>query len=95
MTTLLHLNQTLLDVQETLNRERRFSHDACHNLLSGLKLVREGIDVLERDIRIYFEERDRSISCVLGSSQPHTTLIDDAAVDMADQSKKVERKKPE
>ena len=98
MTTLLHLNQTLLDVQETLNRERRFSHDACHNLLSGLKLVREGIDVLERDIRTYFEERDRSISCVLGSSQPHTTLIDDAAtavVDMADQSKKIERKKPE
>jgi hypothetical protein len=78
MTTLLHLNQTLLDVQETLSRERRFGHDVAHNLLSGLKLVREGLDSLERDIKTYFEERDRAISCVLGSSQPYTTLIDDS-----------------
>lgn len=81
MTTLLHLNQTLLDVQETLTRERRFSHDNCHSLLNGLKLVREGLDNLERDIRTYFEERDRSLSCVLGSSQPHTTLIDETGVE--------------
>lgn len=78
MTTLLHLNQTLLDVQETLARERRFGHDTCHSLLNGLKLVRESLDGLERDIRNYFEERDRSISCVLGNSQPFTTLIDES-----------------
>lgn len=79
MTTLLHLNQTLLDVQETLAREKRFGHDTCHSLLSCTKLLREAIDNLERDIRTYFEERDRSIACVLGTSQPYTTLIDDAA----------------
>ena len=77
----MHLNQTLLDVQETLTRERRFSHDNCHSLLSGLKLVREGLDNLERDIRAYFEERDRSLSCVLGNSQPHTTLIDETGME--------------
>ena len=55
MTTLLHLNQTLLDVQETLTRERRFSNDNCHSLLNGLKLVRDGLDSLESDIRTYFE----------------------------------------
>lgn len=81
MTTLLHLNQTLLDVQEALARERRFGHDTSHGLINGIKLVREGLDALERDIRTYFEERDRSLSCVLGSSQPYTTLIDDTSVD--------------
>lgn len=87
MSTLLHLNQTLLDVQETLARERRFGHDTCHSLLSGIKLVREGLDSLERDIKTYFEERDRSISCVLGNSQPFATVIDDAAMPAIDNKK--------
>lgn len=76
MTTLLHLNQTLLDVQETLARERRFSHDTCHSLINSIKLIREGLDGMERDIKTYFEERDRSISCVIGNSSPFTTVID-------------------
>lgn len=78
MATLLHLNQTLLDVQETLLRERRFGRDTCQNLINGIKLVREGLDNMERDIRTYFEERDRSLSCVMGNSQPYATLIDEA-----------------
>lgn len=88
MTTLLHLNQTLLDVQETLAREKRFGHDTCHNLLNGTKLLREAIDNLERDIKTYFEERDRSISCVLGTSQPYTTLIDQGSETVAIGNKK-------
>lgn len=76
MTTLLHLNQTLLDVQETLARERRFGHDTCHSLINSIKLIREGLDGMERDIKTYFEERDRSISCVIGNSSPFTTVID-------------------
>jgi hypothetical protein len=97
MTTLLHLNQTLLDVQETLAREKRFGHDTCHNLLNGTKLLREAIDNLERDIKTYFEERDRSISCVLGNSQPYTTLIDQIGEAASIGSKKTasaESKKP-
>jgi hypothetical protein len=88
MTTLLHLNQTLLDVQETLAREKRFGHDTCHNLLNVTKMLREAIDNLERDIKTYFEERDRSISCVLGTSQPYTTLIDQGSEAVAIGSKK-------
>lgn len=80
MTTLLHLNQTLLDVQEALARERRFGHDTCHSLMASIKLLREGLDGMERDIKSYFEDRDRSISAVLGSSQPFTTVIDQAPV---------------
>lgn len=95
MTTLLHLNQTLLDVQETLLRERRFGHEACHNLMNSLKLIREGLDGMERDIKTYFEERDRSIACVLGNSQPHTTLIDEAADVPPVEAKRVGGKKSE
>lgn len=76
MTTLLHLSQSIADMQDHLSREQRFSHDACHNLLSGVKLCREAIDALERDIRNHFEERDRSVSRLIGNSQPYTTIID-------------------
>ncbi len=79
MTTLLHLNQAVLDMQENLSREQRFSQDACHNLLNGAKLLREAVEALERDIRAHFEERDRSVSRMIGTSQPYTTVIDDAA----------------
>lgn len=96
MTTLLHLNQTLLDVQEVIVRERRFGHDTCHNIMNGIKLVREGLDNLERDIRTYFEERDRSLSCVLGTSQAHTTVIDEAAQKTLPlEEKKTRENKPE
>jgi hypothetical protein len=78
MTTLLHMTQTILDVQETLMREQRFSQDACQNLLTGVKLLREATDALERDIRSHFEDRDRSVSRVIGNSQPYTTVIDNA-----------------
>jgi ankyrin repeat protein len=48
MTTLLHLSQTIVDIQEGLSREQRFSQDACRNLLNATKLVREALDALER-----------------------------------------------
>lgn len=76
MTTLLHLSQTIVDIQEGLSREQRFSQDACRNLLSATKLVREALDALERDIHNNFEERDRSVSRMLGNSQPYTTVIE-------------------
>jgi len=76
MTSLLHLSQTVADMQQELSREQRFSHDACTNLLKGLSLVREATDALERDIKAHFEERDRSISRVLGNSAPFTTTIE-------------------
>lgn len=77
MTTLLHLTQAIVDIQEGLLREQRFSQDACHNLLTGTKLLREGLDALERDIRAQFDERDRSVSRLLGNSQPYATVIDE------------------
>ena len=76
MTTLLHLSQSIADMQDHLSREQRFSHDACRNLLSGVKLCREAIDALERDIRNHFEERDRSVARMIGNSQPYATIID-------------------
>lgn len=95
MTTLLHLNQTLLDVQETLARERRFGHETCHSLINSIRLVREGLDGMERDIKNYFDERDRSISCVIGNSQPFTTVIDQASPATAIEDKKAAASVPE
>ena len=97
MTTLLHLNQAILDVQESLVREQRFSQDACHNLLNGTKLLREALDALDRDIKTHFEERDRSVSRMLGNSQPYTTVIEDTpAIEGASgEAKKVSKAKGE
>ncbi len=83
MTTLLHLNQTVIDIQDRLNREQGFSRDACHSLLNGTKLLREALDALERDVRSHFEERDRSIAIMVGTSQPYTTVIEDHGDDHA------------
>lgn len=76
MTTLLHLTQSIADMQNELSREQRFSLDAKRNLLNGVKLLREAIDALERDILNNFDERDRSIARMIGNSQPFTTVIE-------------------
>ena len=44
--------------------------------MKGVSLVREAVDALERDIKANFEERDRSVSRVLGNSAPFTTTIE-------------------
>jgi hypothetical protein len=63
-------------MQNELSREQRFSLDAKRNLLNGVKLLREAIDALERDILNNFDERDRSIARMIGNSQPFTTVIE-------------------
>jgi hypothetical protein len=68
MTTLQHLSQTVIDMQQELSREQRFADDSCHSLLKGIALLREATDALERDIKTAFEERGRAISRVLGSN---------------------------
>jgi hypothetical protein len=65
-------------MQNELSREQRFSLDAKRNLLNGVKLLREAIDALERDILNNFDERDRSIARMIGNSQPFTTVIENA-----------------
>lgn len=76
MNTLLHLSQSIVDMQQELAREQRFGHDAYNNLLKGTALIREALDALERDIKTVFEERDRSVSRILGNSAPFTTTIE-------------------
>lgn len=78
MTTLLHLAQSISDIQNDLAREQRFSADARRNLLSGVKIIREAIDALERDIAANFDERDRSVSRMIGNSHPFTTVIENS-----------------
>ncbi len=96
MTTLLHLSQTIIDIQDSLNREQRFSRDACHNLLNGTKLLRDALEALDRDIRSHFEERDRSISMMVGTSQPYTAIIEDSNEgNPVLENKKAGGKKPE
>lgn len=84
MTTLLHLNQSIIDFQDSLAREQRFAQDACQNLLNGTRLLREALDALERDIRANFEERDRALARLIGNSQPYTTLIEGGGADAED-----------
>lgn len=78
MTTLLHLAQSISDIQNDLAREQRFSADARRNLLSGVKIIREAIDALERDIAANFDERDRSVARMIGNSHPFTTVIENS-----------------
>ena len=42
MTTILLLNQGLVDLQDRLSKEQVFSRDGCNNLLRGVALIREG-----------------------------------------------------
>lgn len=78
MTTLFHLSQTVIDMQQELAREQRFSADACTNLLKGVSLLREATDALERDIKAAFEERNKAVARVLGNAAPYVTTVDQA-----------------
>ena len=76
MTTLIHLSQTVVDMQEQLSREQRFGQDALAALLKGVGLLRDATDALERDIKTAFGERDQAISRVLGTGSPNLTMVE-------------------
>ena len=76
MTTLLHLSQTVIDMQQELAREQRFGQDALAALLKGVTLLRDATDALERDIKTALGERHQAISRVLGSDPPNITMVE-------------------
>jgi len=76
MTTLLHLSQTIVDMQQELAREQRFGQDALAALLKGVALLRDATDALERDIKAALGERHQAISRVLGSDPPNITMVE-------------------
>jgi len=76
MTTLLHLSQTVVDMQQELAREQRFGQDALAALLKGVALLRDATDALERDIKAALGERHQAISRVLGSDPPNITMVE-------------------
>lgn len=81
MTTLFHLSQTIVDMQQELAREQRFSADACTNLMRGVGLLRDATDALERDIKAAFDERNKAVARVLGNGAPYVTTVDPHDVD--------------
>jgi hypothetical protein len=76
MTTLVHLSQTIVDMQQELAREQRFGQDALAALLKGVSLLRDATDALERDIKTALGERDQAISRVLGSNPSNITMVE-------------------
>lgn len=73
MTTLFHLGQNIVDMQQELAREQRFSADARSNIKKGFGLVRDAIDALERDYDAAFDEQNKATSRILGNSSPVLT----------------------
>ena len=77
MTTLHHLNLTLIDVQERIQRELQFTTDAEKQILDALTTVSEAVGHLDRSIKSAFSERTRALSAALGSGKatPETVEI--------------------
>jgi DnaJ-domain-containing protein 1 len=82
MTTLFHLSQTIVDMQQELAREQRFGNDACANLLKGVSLLREATDALERDIKAAFDERAKAVARVLGNAAPYVTTVEPSPINL-------------
>lgn len=94
MTTLLQLNQAVIDMQAELSREQHFARDTFQALRKGIGLVREALDVLEKDIQTAFEERDRALSRIQGNSITFTIEGDAASKDSPDVTLPKHRSKP-
>lgn len=60
------------------------------NLLIGVKLVKDAAEALEKDILANFDERDRSISRMIGNSQPYATVIENTPVIKIDAPEKTD-----
>lgn len=76
MTTLHHLNLTLLDVQERIQRELQFTSDAEKQILDAVSTVVEAVGHLDRCIKAAFSERTRALSAALGSGKPTPETVD-------------------
>jgi hypothetical protein len=66
MSNLLQLQQTIVDVQDRINREIQFGEDSHRELVGTIGLLRETIQHLETQITRLFNERSASLSAALG-----------------------------
>lgn len=76
MSNLLQLQQTLVDVQDRINREIQFGEDSHRELMSTIGLLRETIQHLETQITRLFNERSASLAAALGQpGRPQNVTI--------------------
>lgn len=87
MSNILHMQQTILDIQERVNREIQFGEDTQRELLTTVRLMRDTLGHLENQINQLFNERAAALVSVIGHpSRPQT-------VDMTAEQPPLERPK--
>ena len=76
MSNILQAQQTLIDLQDRINREIQFGEDSHRELVGTIGLLRETLQHLETQLTRLFNERSASLSAALGQpGKPQTVSI--------------------
>jgi hypothetical protein len=94
MSNILHLQQNLIDIQERINREIQFGEDTQRELVKTLGLVRESLEMLEKQITTLFSDRRASLAATLGQPQ-EMTIVGEDVLPSLDKVKRVTRQAAE
>jgi hypothetical protein len=66
MSNILQAQQTLIDLQDRINREIQFGEDSHRELVGTLGLLHETLKHLETQLNRMFNERGASLAAALG-----------------------------
>lgn len=76
MSNILALQQSILDMNERINREVQFGEDSLRELTATVGLMKETLGHLETQMTRLFNERNASLVAIIGHpAKPQTLTI--------------------
>lgn len=75
MSNILALQQSILDMNERINREVQFGEDSLRELTSTIGLLKETIGHLETQMTRLFNERNASLVAIIGHPAKAQTIV--------------------
>lgn len=76
MSNILQAQQSLIDLQERINREIQFGEDSCREMLATISLLKETVSHMETQVTRLFNERGVALTAMLGQpGRPQTVTF--------------------
>jgi hypothetical protein len=68
MSTINHLESSILDLRERFTKELQFSHTAQAQITAAFNTLSESLDHVEQTVNNAFAERNRALELALGTA---------------------------
>ena len=76
MSTLHHLELSIIDMTERMQRELQFSSDAKKQVRDAFTILHDAVENIEKAVNAAMDERMRALSAAIGTGKPSPETVE-------------------